>query len=235
MNAPGLAQLRFLQHETFHSQSTSSRESTSGVMRSIAILLALAALVGVGPGTTPRLITPNVHARVVPGVTAASPAEQSAQDHTQARLQADLTAVRAFRPAFPFWQHIFTIPDGRIIFGSAEDGRLLATFPIRGDWARQGVWEDPALARTLAGQRLPARLSLRREQVVRLLEPTAGPVVHNPTRGRFLSPNAERYGNFLSQWGAIYERFGVPAEIGLAQAIIESGLNGRVRTTSMPS
>ena len=109
-------------------------------MRSIAILLALAALVGVGPGTTPRLITPNVHARVVPGVTAASPAEQSAQDHTQARLQADLTAVRAFRPAFPFWQHIFTIPDGRIIFGSAEDGRLLTTFPIRGDWARRDTY-----------------------------------------------------------------------------------------------
>jgi hypothetical protein len=199
-------------------------------MRYIAILLAVAALVGLGPGTTPRLITPNVYARVVPAVTAASPAEQSAQDHTQARLQADLTAVRAFRPAFPFWQHIFTIPDGRIIFGSAEDGRLLATFPIRGDWAQQGVWEDSALARTLAGQRLPSRLSQRREQVVRLLEPTAGPVVHNPTRGRFLSPNAERYGNFLSQWGAIYERFGVPAEIGLAQAIIESGLNGRVRS-----
>ena len=46
----------------------------------------------------------------------------------------------------------------------------------------------------------------------------------------FLLPNAERYGSFLDQWGAIYERFGVPAEIGLAQAVIESGLNGRVRS-----
>lgn len=64
----------------------------------------------------------------------------------------------------------------------------------------------------------------------RLLEPVAGPIVHNPTRGRFLLPHAQRYGRFLREWGAIYERFGVPAEIGLAQAILESGLNGRARS-----
>jgi hypothetical protein len=63
-----------------------------------------------------------------------------------------------------------------------------------------------------------------------LLESAIGPVVHNPTRGRFLSPHAERYGRFLGQWAAIYERFGVPSEIGLAQAILESGLNGRARS-----
>ena len=202
-------------------------------MRYVAILLGLTALVAhvaFGLATATRLITTDVNAQTAPAVAATSPAEQSAQSHTQARLQADLAAVRTFRPAYRFWQHIFTIPDGRIIFGSAKDGRLLATFPVRGDWARQGVWEDPALARTLAGQRLASRLSRRREQLVRLLEPTAGPVVHNPTRGLFLLPNAERYGSFLSQWGAIYERFGVPAEIGLAQAIIESGLNGRARS-----
>ena len=54
--------------------------------------------------------------------------------------------------------------------------------------------------------------------------------MHNPTRGRFLSPHAERFGSFLGQWGDIYERFGVPAQIGLAQAILESGLNGRARS-----
>ena len=145
-------------------------------------------------------------------------------------MQADLAAVGTFRPAFAFWRHIFTIPDGRILFGSAENGRLLATFPARGDWVRQGVWEDSALSEALVGHRLPSRLSQRREQVARLLEPTAGPVVHNPTRGLFLLPNVERYGDFLSQWGAIYERFGVPLEIGLSQAIIESGLNGRARS-----
>jgi hypothetical protein len=31
--------------------------------------------------------------------------------------------------------------------------------------------------------------------------------------------NVPRYGPFLAEWGAIYERFGVPADIGLAQVI----------------
>jgi hypothetical protein len=66
--------------------------------------------------------------------------------------------------------------------------------------------------------------------VVRLLAPKTGPLVHNPTRGQFLLPNVPRYGRFLSEWGLIYERFGVPPEIGLAQAILESGLDGRVRS-----
>jgi hypothetical protein len=57
-----------------------------------------------------------------------------------------------------------------------------------------------------------------------------GAVLHNSTRGLSLLPNARRYGAFLSEWGAIYERFAVPAEIGLAQALVESGLNGTVRS-----
>jgi hypothetical protein len=63
-----------------------------------------------------------------------------------------------------------------------------------------------------------------------LLERTTGPVLHNRTRGNFLLPNARRYGGFLGAWGSIYERFGVPAEVGLAQAILESGLNGTRRS-----
>ena len=39
-----------------------------------------------------------------------------------------------------------------------------------------------------------------------------------------------RYGPFLEEWGAISERFGVPAEVGLAQALVESGLNGTARS-----
>ena len=153
-----------------------------------------------------------------------------AQERVHARYQADIAAVQRFRPTHHFWRHIFTIPDGSIIFGSAEDGRLLATFPTQGNWASEGIWEDAALASTLEGVRLQSRLGRRRDQVEALLTPMVGEVVHNPTRGRFLSPNAVRYGGFLDQWGQIYERFGVPAEIGLAQAVVESGLNGRARS-----
>jgi hypothetical protein len=138
--------------------------------------------------------------------------------------------VRSFRPAYKFWQHLFVIPDGRIAVGSAKDGRLLATFPTKGDWVRQGAWEDPSLATLLIGQSLPTRLEDRREALVELLQPATGPLVHNPTRGLFLMPNAQRYGRLLAEWGTIYERFGVPAHIGLSQAILESGLDGRARS-----
>lgn len=157
---------------------------------------------------------------------------QDYQEYIDARWAADLAAVETYRPSYPFWQHVFTIPDGRIIFGSAENGRLLADFPVRGDWRQTGEWRDQTLAETLEGATLRSGLKARREQVVTLLEPEAGPVVHNPTRGLFLRPHAERYGRFLSQWGSIYERFGVPAEVGLAQAILESGLNGRARSSA---
>jgi hypothetical protein len=157
-------------------------------------------------------------------------AAQAATEYSRARLDRDLAAVQTFRPAYPFWQHIFTIPDGRIAFGSAQDGRLLAIFPTAGDWVRDAVWEDQALTGLLNGRTLPKQLDARRDELVRLLEPVAGPLVHNPTRGQFLMPNAQRYGGFLQEWGTIYERFGVPAEIGLAQAILESGLDGRARS-----
>ena len=54
-------------------------------------------------------------------------------EHTAARRHDDLAAMETFRPGFSFWQHIFTIPDGFIAFGSAVDGRLLAVFPTAGD------------------------------------------------------------------------------------------------------
>ena len=146
------------------------------------------------------------------------------------RYQQDLEALQSFRPGYAFWQHIFTIPDGRIAFGSAVDGRLLAVFPAKGDWHRDVTWLEPSLVDVLNGHTLPANLEDRRDEVARLLEQAIGPVLHNPTRGLFVSPNARRYGSFLKEWGAIYERFGVPAEIGLAQAIIESGLNGTRRS-----
>ena len=44
--------------------------------------------------------------------------------------------------------------------------------------------------------------------------------------------NVPRYGGFLAEWAAIYERFGVPADIGLAQVILESGLSGTRRSNA---
>nr|AHZ45573.1 peptidoglycan-binding LysM:lytic transglycosylase [uncultured bacterium] len=153
-----------------------------------------------------------------------------ADNPVEARRRADFAAMQAFRPGYAFWQHPFTIRDGWIAFGSAVDGRLLATVPAKGDWARHAVWADPTLAHVLDGQPLARKLSERRDQVASLLERVAGPVLHNSTRGDALWPNARRYGRFLADWGAIYERFGVPADIGLAQVVLESGLNGKRRS-----
>jgi hypothetical protein len=177
----------------------------------------------------------NIGARPVtahPVATSAPPPPPPAvpDDPVELRRRADVAAMQTFRPGYAFWQYVFTIPDGRIAFGSAVDGRLLATFPAKGDWTRKAEWADPTLAHLLDGQRLARRLSERREQVALLMERAAGPVLHNSTRGDALQRNVGRYGPFLAEWSAIYERFGVPAEIGLAQVIFESGMNGTRRS-----
>ena len=156
--------------------------------------------------------------------------EQQVRQATSARLETDTAAMQRFSPAYPFWYHVFTVPDGSIAFGSAVDGRLFVTFPTRGNWARIGVWTDPSAAVALTDARLPTNLNRRREEVARRLETLGDEVVHNQTRGLSLQRNGQRYGAFLDEWGAIYERFGVPAEMGLAQAVVESGLNGTVRS-----
>jgi hypothetical protein len=143
----------------------------------------------------------------------------------QERRTGDYETMLSFRPGYTFWRHIFTIPDGHIAYGTASDGRLLVVFPTRGDWVRDADWKDPSLASLLAGRQLPRNLDDRRDLVAGLLEQRVGPVLHNPTRGQFLLPNTRRYGQFIGEWAAIYERFGVPAEIGLAQVILESGFN----------
>jgi hypothetical protein len=179
------------------------------------------------------------HAQDVPPVPAlrswpvagrVSQDEQDVRAHMQARFDADLATLRSFRPAYPFWQNLFTVPDGRIILGSGIDGRLLATLPDHGDWSLETAWADPSMAALLAGRTLPVRLTDRRTELVRLLEPTTGPLIHNPTRGDFLLPNVPRYAPFLAEWASIYERFGVPGEVGLSQAVLESGLDGRARS-----
>ena len=133
--------------------------------------------------------------------------------------------------AIAFWQHVFTTPDGSIAFGSAVDGRLLATFPARGVWTRHAVWVDPAIARVLDGQRLAPKLRERREQVALLLESAAGPVLHNSTRGDALLTERRQVRPFpRGVGGAFTSGSACLREIGLAQVIFESGLNGTRRS-----
>jgi hypothetical protein len=150
---------------------------------------------------------------------------RNAAEIVAVRRQDDLAAMETFRPGFAFWRHVFVLPDHSIAYGSAIDGRLLATFPTKGNWARDAVWAEPALTGILDHQTLARRLGDRRDEVARLLEDAVGPVLHNATRGDALLPNVRKYGRFLADWGAIYERFGVPADVGLAQVILESGLS----------
>jgi len=192
------------------------------------VIVGTAALVAAMPLAAWTVVDqrPGAHlAAMTPAPTSHVPANP-----VEARSRTDFAAMQTYRPGYAFWQHVFTMPDGRIAFGSAVDGRLLATFPAKGEWTRHAVWADPALAHILDGQRLARKLSDRREQVAGLLERATGPVLNNSTRGDALLPNARRYGAFLADWGAIYERFGVPADIGLAQVILESGLNGTRRS-----
>lgn len=215
--------------------------SDRAAMRRTTVLTLAVVATSVGM-TRFETIVPRASAQVTAAASTASDANSGRLDglsdaeladaYTQARRNDDFGAMEMFRPGYSFWQHIFTIPDGHIAFGSAIDGRLLAVFPTKGDWVREVQWHDPALANILTDQRLAKNLDERRDQVAALLEEAAGPVVHNPTRGLFVLPNARRYGGFLQEWGAIYERFGVPAEIGLAQALIESGLNPTRRSAA---
>jgi hypothetical protein len=127
-----------------------------------------------------------------------------AEARMAARRLADITAMERFRPGYPFWKHVFMIPDGSIVFGSAEDGRRLAVVRRVND--------------------------SEREAIARRLEAQAGPVLHNETRGDFAAPGLRQYASLLAEWGKIYERFGVPREIGLAQALLESGFIGTRRS-----
>src|SRR5687768_13924917 len=96
-----------------------------------AAVVALAAVVVCGQIPT-RLVAQGAVAETLAGERMPDPGDPPAR----ARLQRDLVALNAYRPEFPFWRYIFTVPDGAVIFGSAVDGRLLATFPVAGDWLR---------------------------------------------------------------------------------------------------
>ncbi len=184
--------------------------------------LAIAVLAIAGAATTGSAVTRRAN---VPSAPAAYDPVRRAAEFTAARRRDDFAAMQTYRPGYAFWQHVFIMPDHSIAYGSAVDGRLLAFFPTKGDWVRDAVWGDPALAEILEGEPLSRKLGERREQVATLMEQQTGPVMYNSTRGDALLPNARTYGRFVGEWAAIYERFGVPADIGLAQAILESGLS----------
>jgi len=158
-------------------------------------------------------------------VTTSQATVATAADLVAARRHDDFAAMQKYRPGYAFWQYVFSLPDHSIAYGSEVDGRLLVTFPAKGNWPRDAVWIDAQLLGVLDSEPLSRKLGERRDQVAVLLERAVGPVQHNSTRGDALMPNAARYGGFLAEWAAIYERFGVPADIGLAQVILESGLS----------
>jgi hypothetical protein len=184
----------------------------------------------VAPEVTPAAETVAESRDPVVAETVDGPGDDPIGFFVEARFRGDVLALEQFRPGYGFWTHVFSRPDGSVVFGSAETGQLLASFPSGGDWVHEAQWEKDELARVLDDRSMPRRLSDRRDLVAEVLEPVAGPVVHNPTRGNFVTPNARLYGSFLEEWGRIYERFGVPADVGLAQALIESGFSGEVKS-----
>jgi hypothetical protein len=197
-------------------------------MKARAVLILVVAIGASIPAAASKVVTTRVVAYAASGAHEDRP--PTAADVAATRRRDDFAAMRAYRPGYPFWRHVFTLPDHSIAFGSATDGRLLALFPTKGQWARHASWTDPSLAHTLDGQSLAPKVGDRRDQVADLLERAAGPVLHNSTRGDALLPNARRYGAFLGEWAAIYDRFGVPPDIGLAQVILESGLSAQRRS-----
>src|SRR6267142_3962905 len=128
------------------SQQAPRLRSWRAMLVPAALMVAAAIPVGAWKLGPWRASTPTAPAaRPQPAAPPVNPGE--------ARRRADFAAMQTFRPGYAFWQHVFTIPDGRIAFGSAVDGRLLAIFPAKGDWTRQAVWADPTLAHILEGQR----------------------------------------------------------------------------------
>ena len=115
--------------------------------------LVLTAFTAIYALAGPISVMPRAHAQATTSAPDAPPATLSdrlpalspSSLYTIARRNDDLAALERFRPGYSFWQHIFTIPDGFIAFGSGVDGRLLAVFPAKGDWTREADWKEPAV------------------------------------------------------------------------------------------
>src|SRR5262245_26749732 len=89
---------------------------------------------------------------------AARPNPPGFPETPQTRLEQDLRAMERYRPGYGFWQQVFTVPDGSILFGSASDGRLLAVFPSKGDWKASARWMDASFEHLLEGYQLPVKV-----------------------------------------------------------------------------
>ena len=110
-------------------------------------------------------------------LTGASPSAETARQ-AEARLQADVDVIKAFRPAYPFWQHIFTIPDGRIAFGSARRRPPAGNLPLEGGLVHRAPSGcRPDLGTPLTGVKWPLKLDDRRDLVggAPRAEPRAAP------------------------------------------------------------
>src|SRR5262245_38322434 len=167
--------------------------------RIVLTIVAIAAM----PVAASKVVTRTEGAQNATGTPSHVRAHQSAFEIVAARRQADFEAMQTYRPGYPFWRHVFTLPDGSIAYGSAVNGRLLAVFPAKGDWIRQARWTDSRLTHILDGQQLEKKVSDRRDQVASLIERVTGPVLQNSTRGDALIPNVREYGGFLVEWGLI--------------------------------
>lgn len=176
----------------------SSLPVTNSVLVAVLVSFA-AAMAGIAQYTGHAPAVKEAATRIANGAPPVTAAERA-----DARHLADIQAMQQFRPGYMFWQHVFAIPDGSVVFGSAIDGRRIAV--VR---SRRGLDRDAIAARLEAGE---------------------GPILHNETRGTFASPGLRRYGSLLAEWGRIYERFGVPRDVGLAQALLESGFIGTRRS-----
>src|SRR5262245_6427586 len=89
------------------------------------IVLTVAVLAAAIPATAWNVVSRRV---IQPSSSPGRSADALETNPVDVRARADFEAMRAFRPGFAFWQHVFTLPDHQIAFGSAIDGRLLAVF-----------------------------------------------------------------------------------------------------------
>jgi hypothetical protein len=166
-----------------------------------------------------------------PDLTGIDPTPPTAADVAAARRRDDFSAMQKYRPGYPFWQHVFTLPDQSIAFGSATEvvcsrcfqprrvdsvtqrgrTRRWRTFSMVSNWrARSAI----AVSRWRRSSSVPRdRFFRTRRAVIALL------------------PNARRYGAFPRRHGGRFTNASVSRPTSAsAQVILESGLSAQRRS-----